>query len=264
MPSKPGGRAFIFGHMSKDLQGKIALVTGGTRGIGLGIVRTFAAQGADVAFTYKSSAELARELENELKELGVRAKGYASDASDFQEAGHLIDSVLLDFGNLELVVNNAGITRDQLLLRMTEDHWDQVLNNNLKSVFNICKHAARPLMKNRKGSIINISSVVGRSGNAGQSNYAASKAGVIGLTQSLARELGSRNIRCNAVAPGFILTEMTGHLDPAVAADWNARIPLGRVGSVQEVADVVAFLASDRASYVTGQCWNVCGGMDLA
>lgn len=247
--------------MIRRLQDRVALVTGASRGIGLGIAKKLAQEGAHLAFTYKSSAEAALNLQQELVALGVQAKAYASDASDYLQAEQLIESVLADFGHLDIVVNNAGITRDQLLLRMTEAQWDEVLDNNLKSVFNICKHAVKPMMKARSGSIINLSSVVGRSGNAGQSNYSASKAGVIAFTQSLAKELGSRNIRCNAIAPGFILTEMTGQLDSAVAEEWNKRIPLGRAGTVEEVAEVVAFLASDAASYVSGQCWNVCGGM---
>lgn len=247
--------------MIRRLQDRVALVTGASRGIGLGIAKKLAQDGAHLAFTYKSSAEAALNLQQELVALGVQAKAYASDASDYLQAEQLIESVLADFGHLDIVVNNAGITRDQLLLRMTEAQWDEVLDNNLKSVFNICKHAVKPMMKARSGSIINLSSVVGRSGNAGQSNYSASKAGVIAFTQSLAKELGSRNIRCNAIAPGFILTEMTGQLDAAVAEEWNKRIPLGRAGTVEEVAEVVAFLATDAASYVSGQCWNVCGGM---
>lgn len=247
--------------MTQRLHNRVALVTGASRGIGLGIARKLATEGAHIAFTYKSSAEAAVKLQEQLLAMGVQAKAYASDASDYGQAEQLIESVLADFGTLDIVVNNAGITRDQLLLRMTEAQWDEVMDNNLKSVFNICKHATRPMMKNRKGSIINLSSVVGRSGNPGQSNYSASKAGVIAFTQSLAKELGSRNIRCNAIAPGFILTEMTGKLDDAIAQEWNKRIPLGRAGTVEEVAEVVAFLASDQASYVSGQCWNVCGGM---
>ncbi len=247
--------------MIRRLEHRVALVTGASRGIGLGIAKKLAHEGAHIAFTYKSSVHAAMDLQNELLALGIQAKAYASDASDYLQAEQLIESVLTDFGGLDIVVNNAGITRDQLLLRMTEAQWDEVLDNNLKSVFNICKFATRPMMKNRKGSIINLASVVGRSGNAGQSNYSASKAGVIAFTQSLAKELGSRNIRCNAIAPGFILTEMTGKLDSTVADEWNNRIPLGRAGTVEEVAEVVAFLASDAASYVSGQCWNVCGGM---
>jgi 3-oxoacyl-[acyl-carrier protein] reductase len=247
--------------MTHRLHNRIALVTGASRGIGLGIARKLALDGAHIAFTYKSSSQAAINLQNELLALGIKAKAYASDASDFLQAEQLIESVLADFGGLDIVVNNAGITRDQLLLRMTESQWDEVLDNNLKSVFNICKHASKPMMKNRRGCIINFSSVVGRSGNAGQSNYSASKAGVIAFTQSLAKELGSRNIRCNAIAPGFILTEMTGKMDAAAAEEWNKRIPLGRAGTVEEVAEVVAFLASDAASYVSGQCWNICGGM---
>lgn len=247
--------------MIRRLQDRVALVTGASRGIGLGIAKKLAQEGAHLAFTYKSSAEAALNLQQELVALGVQAKAYASDASDYLQAEQLIESVLADFGHLDIVVNNAGITRDQLLLRMTEAQWDEVLDNNLKSVFNICKHAVKPMMKARSGNIINLSSVVGRSGNAGQSNYSASKAGVIAFTQSLAKELGSRNIRCNAIAPGFILTEMTCQLDAAVAEEWNKRIPLSRAGTVEEVAEVVAFLASDAASYVSGQCWNVCGGM---
>lgn len=246
------------------LQGQVALVTGASRGIGTGIARKLASQGAAIAFTYKSSEQAALELQKELQSMGVKAQAYASDAANYAQAEQLIEKILTDFGALDIVVNNAGITRDQLLIRMTEEQWDQVMDNNLKSVFNVCKHAVRPMMKQCKGSIINLSSVVGRSGNAGQSNYSASKAGVIAFTRSLAKELGSRNIRCNAIAPGYIETEMTGQLDPEVSAAWNAKIPLGRPGTVEEVAELVAFLASDKASYVTGQCWNICGGLDPA
>ncbi len=247
----------------KALQGKVALITGASRGIGLGIARKFAAEGADVAFTYLSSEEKARALEAELQAAGVRAKGYKSDAGNYAEAESLINAIIADFGDLEIIVNNAGITKDGLLLRMGEEQWDAVIDTNLKSVYNITKHAARHLMKNRRGSIINMSSVVGRDGNAGQSNYSASKAGVIGFTQSIAKELGSRNIRCNAIAPGFIQTEMTDALDPKVIEEWNKMIPLGRAGSTDDVANLTIFLASDASAYITGQVINVCGGLQM-
>jgi 3-oxoacyl-[acyl-carrier protein] reductase len=247
----------------KALQGKVALITGASRGIGLGIARKFAAEGADVAFTYLSSEEKARALEAELQAADVRAKGYKSDAGNYAEAESLINAIIADFGDLEIIVNNAGITKDGLLLRMSEEQWDAVIDTNLKSVYNITKHAARHLMKNRRGSIINMSSVVGRDGNAGQSNYSASKAGVIGFTQSIAKELGSRNIRCNAIAPGFIQTEMTDALDPKVIEEWNKMIPLGRAGSTDDVANLTIFLASDASAYITGQVINVCGGLQM-
>lgn len=247
----------------KNLAGKVALITGASRGIGLGIARVFAEQGADIAFTYLSSEEKARALENELQAAGIKAKGYKSDAGNYAEAEKLINDILADFGDLEIIVNNAGITKDGLLLRMGEEQWDAVIETNLKSVFNITKHAARHLMKQRKGSIINMSSVVGRDGNAGQANYSASKAGVIGFTQSIAKELGSRNIRCNAVAPGFIETEMTEALDPKVIAEWNKMIPLGRPGNTNDVANLCVFLASDQSSYISGQVINVCGGLQM-
>jgi 3-oxoacyl-[acyl-carrier protein] reductase len=247
----------------KSLAGKVALITGASRGIGLGIARVFAAEGADIAFTYLSSEEKARALETELKTAGIRAKGYKSDAGNYAEAEKLINDIIADFGDLEVIVNNAGITKDGLLLRMSEEQWDAVINTNLKSVYNITKHAARHLMKQRKGSIINMSSVVGRDGNAGQANYSASKAGVIGFTQAIAKELGSRNIRCNAIAPGFIQTEMTDALDPKVIEEWNKMIPLGRPGTTEDVADLTVFLASDRSKYITGQVINVCGGLQM-
>lgn len=245
------------------LKDKVALITGASRGIGYGIAKEFAAQGAHIAFTYLSSEEKARALENELQASGIKAKGYRSDAADFAQAEALINQVVADFGQLDVLVNNAGITRDTLILRMTEAQWDEVMNTNLKSVFNLTKHAVRVMMKARNGSIINMSSIVGRQGNAGQSNYAASKAGIIGFTQSLAKELGSRNIRCNAVAPGFIATEMTGALDEAVIAEWNKMIPLGRPGSTKDVADLCVFLGSDNSAYITGQVINVCGGLHM-
>lgn len=247
----------------KNLTGKVALITGASRGIGLGIARIFAAEGADVAFTYLSSEEKARALEIELQAAGVRAKGYKSDAGNYAEAEKLINDILADFGDLEVIVNNAGITKDGLLLRMSEEQWDAVIDTNLKSVYNITKHAARHMMKQRKGSIINMSSVVGRDGNAGQANYSASKAGVIGFTQAIAKEFGSRNIRCNAIAPGFIQTEMTDALDPKVIEEWNKMIPLGRPGTTEDVADLTVYLASDRSKYITGQVINVCGGLQM-
>lgn len=247
----------------KMLEGKVALITGASRGIGLGIAREFAAQGANVAFTYLSSEEKARALEAELSAQGVKAKGYKSDAGSYLEAEKLINDIISDFGDLEIVVNNAGITKDGLLLRMSEEQWDAVIDTNLKSVFNITKHASRHMMKQRKGSFINMSSVVGRDGNAGQANYSASKAGVIGFTQSIAKELGSRNIRCNAIAPGFIQTEMTEALDTKVVEEWNKMIPLGRPGSTKDVADLTVFLASDRSAYISGQVINVCGGLQM-
>jgi len=243
------------------LQNKIALITGATRGIGKGIAESFARNGASVAFTYLSSDEKARALEAELMAMGVKAKGYKSDAGDFKAADDLVTQVLADFGTIDILVNNAGITRDTLLMRMTEQQWDEVMNANLKSVFNMVKAVQKPMLKARKGSIINMSSVVGVKGNAGQSNYAASKAGIIGFTKSIALELGSRNIRSNAIAPGFIETEMTGALDEKVIQQWRDAIPLKRGGSTEDVANLCLFLASDMSAYITGQCINVCGGM---
>lgn len=245
----------------KLLEGKVALITGASRGIGKGIAEKFAQQGANIAFTYLSSVEKGKALEEELAAYGIKARGYRSDASDFKAAEELINAVISDFGTIHIVVNNAGITRDNLLMRMTEEAFDEVINTNLKSVFNITKAVQRPMLKQRYGSIINMSSVVGVNGNAGQANYAASKAGINGFTKSIAKELGSRNIRCNAIAPGFIETEMTAALDPAVVQGWRDAIPLKRGGTPEDVANLTLFLASDMSSYVTGQVINVCGGM---
>jgi 3-oxoacyl-[acyl-carrier protein] reductase len=244
-----------------NLNGKTALVTGATRGIGKGIATTLAKAGANIAFTFVSSVEKAKAFENELAELGVKAKGYQSNAAVFSEADKLVDDVVKEFGSLDVLVNNAGITRDTLLMRMSEQQWDEVLDTNLKSAFALTKAAMRPMMKAKAGSIINITSVVGVTGNAGQANYAASKAGMIGLTKSVAKELGSRNIRCNAIAPGFIETEMTEALSPEVKAEWIKGIPLKRGGSPADVANCVLFLASDASAYISGQTINVCGGM---
>lgn len=245
----------------KLLENKVALITGGSRGIGQAIVRRLAEQGSNVAFTFMSSEDKARALEQELQSLGVQAKAYRSDAASFADAEALINDVIKDFGSLDILVNNAGITRDTLLLRMTEDQWDQVLTTNLKSVFNLTKHALRHMIK-KGGSIINISSVVGDFGNAGQANYAASKAGIFGFTKSIAKEVGSRNLRCNAIAPGFIETEMTGHLDEKTQQAYLNNIPMKRWGKAEEVADTVVFLASDMSSYITGQTISVCGALN--
>ncbi len=245
----------------KLLQGKSALITGASRGIGKGIALKFAEHGANVAFTYLSSVEKGIELENELKAFGVNARGYRSDAADYKAADELITQMIADFGSIDIVVNNAGITRDGLLMRMSEENFDEVIKTNLKSVFNITKAVQKIMLKQRSGSIVNISSVVGVKGNAGQANYAASKAGIIGFTKSVALELGSRNIRCNAVAPGFIETEMTAVLDDKVVQGWRDAIPLKRGGNVDDVANLCVFLGSDMSVYITGQCINVCGGM---
>ncbi len=243
------------------LQGKIALVTGGSRGIGAAIVQQFAEQGADVAFTYRSSEEAAKKVEDAAKAVGVNAKGYQSDASSFEQAEALVKSVLADFERVDILVNNAGITKDTLMLRMSEEQWDQVIEVNLKSVFNLTKHILRPMLKNRAGSIINMSSIVGISGNAGQANYAASKAGIIGFTKSIAKEVGSRSIRCNAITPGFIETEMTGELDEKVKEAYLSSIPMKRLGAAEEVADACVFLGSDLSKYVSGQVISVCGAL---
>jgi 3-oxoacyl-[acyl-carrier protein] reductase len=245
----------------KLLQGKNTLVTGASKGIGRAIAIRFAEEGANVAFTYLSSVEQGQALEQELQSKGVKAKGYRSDASDFAQADALINSVVTDFGSLDVLVNNAGITMDNLLLRMTEEAWDKIMNVNLKSCFNTVKAAAKPMMKQKGGSIINMTSVVGLKGNAGQANYAASKAGIIGFTKSIALELGSRGIRSNAIAPGFIETEMTGKLSPEVVQSWRDAIPLKRGGRPEDVANACVFLASEMSAYVSGQVLQVDGGM---
>jgi 3-oxoacyl-[acyl-carrier protein] reductase len=247
--------------MTKQLEGKTAIITGASRGIGRAIAITFAKEGANVAFTYQSSVEKAKELENELRAFGGKARGFQSNAADFEEAQKLTSEVAKEFDTIDIVVNNAGITRDTLLMRMSQEQWDEVMQVNLKSVFNLTKAVLRPMLKARKGSIINLTSVVGIRGNAGQANYAASKAGIIGFTKSTALELGSRNIRCNAVAPGFIETEMTDQLDPEVVKGWTDSIPLKRGGKPEDVANLCLFLASDLSNYITGQTIQVCGGM---
>jgi 3-oxoacyl-[acyl-carrier protein] reductase len=245
------------------LKNKVVLITGASRGIGRGIAEKFAEEGADIAFTFLSSAAKAQELEDALKAKGINAKGYKSDASVYAEAEKLIDNVVADFGTLDVVVNNAGITRDTLLMRMSEEQWDEVLQTNLKSIFNVCKFAIIPMLKAKKGSIINMSSIVGVQGNAGQANYAASKAGIIGFSKSIARELGSRNIRCNTIAPGFIETEMTGELDPKMIEQWSSAIPLKRPGTTEDVANLTLFLASDLSTYITGEVIHVDGGLAM-
>lgn len=245
----------------KLLKNKTALITGASRGIGKGIAVEFAKQGANVAFTFNASVEAAKELEKELESYGVKAKGYQSNAANFDAAQELVKQILEDFSSVEILVNNAGITKDNLLMRISEEDFDQVIEVNLKSVFNLTKAVIRPMMKQREGSIINMSSVVGVKGNAGQANYAASKAGILGFTKSVALELGSRNIRCNAVAPGFIETEMTGKLDEKTVEEWRKAIPLKRGGTPKDVANACVFLASDMSSYITGQTLLVDGGM---
>ena len=245
----------------KLLEGKNVIITGASRGIGKGIARVFADHGANVAFTYSSSEAPALALEKELNSKGVKAKAYKSNAADFGESQKLIEQVLEDFGTIDVLINNAGITKDNLLMRMGEEDFDTVIEINLKSVFNMTKAVQRTMLKQRKGSIINMSSVVGVKGNAGQTNYAASKAGIIGFTKSVALELGSRSIRCNAIAPGFIETEMTEKLDDKTVQGWRDAIPLKRGGSPEDVANACLFLASDLSAYITGQVLNVDGGM---
>ena len=245
----------------KLLEGKVVIITGASRGIGKGIAEVFAKNGAAIAFTYSASAASAQALEDELNSLGIKAKGYQSNAADFNEAQTFVDTVLADFGKVDILINNAGITKDNLLMRMSEQDFDAVIDVNLKSVFNMTKAIQKSFLKQRFGSIINMSSVVGVKGNAGQTNYAASKAGVIGFTKSVALELGSRNIRCNAIAPGFIETEMTTKLNEEVVKGWTESIPLKRGGTTEDVANACLFLASDMSAYVTGQVLNVDGGM---
>ena len=245
----------------KLLENKTVLITGASRGIGNGIATVFAEHGANVVFTYSSSVDAANALETKLQKMGVQAKGYQSNAADFTQAQELVENVLADFSTIDVLINNAGITKDNLLMRITEEDFDKVIEVNLKSVFNLTKAVQRSMLKQRQGSIINMSSVVGVKGNAGQSNYAASKAGIIGFSKSVALELGSRNIRCNVIAPGFIETEMTAQLSEDVVAGWRAGIPLKRGGTPNDVANACIFLASDLSSYITGQVINVDGGM---
>ena len=246
----------------KLLEGKTALVTGAARGIGKSIAIKRAEQGANIAFTDLQYNDAAKEVEKQIQSMGVKAKAYASDASKFEETQTLVDEIQKDFGTIDILVNNAGITQDTLLMRMTEQQWDTVISVNLKSVFNFTKAVQKYMLKQKYGSIINMSSVVGVSGNAGQSNYSASKAGIIGFTKSIAKELGSRNIRCNAIAPGFIITEMTAKLPEDVRKSWEQQIPLRRGGTPEDVANVTLFLASDLSAYVSGQVINVCGAMN--
>jgi len=248
-------------NIMKLLEGKTAIITGGSRGIGKGIAEVFAKNGAHVAFTYSSSEEAALELQNALEKEGIKAKAYKSDAANYQQAQELAEEVVKEFGSIDILVNNAGITKDNLLMRITEEDFDKVIEVNLKSVFNMTKAVQRTMLKQRKGSIINMSSVVGVKGNAGQTNYAASKAGILGFTKSVALELGSRDIRCNAIAPGFIETEMTGKLDEATVQGWRDAIPLKRGGTPEDIANACVFLASDMSAYITGQVLNVDGGM---
>jgi 3-oxoacyl-[acyl-carrier protein] reductase len=248
----------------KPLENKVAIVTGGSRGIGEAIVLKLAENGAHIAFTYLSSEDKAKALEEKIKDLGVTAKAYKSNAGNYQECEATVNDVVKEFGTVDICVNNAGISKDNLLLRLTPEQWDEVMVTNLKSVYNMTKQVIRPMMKAKKGSIINMSSIVGIRGNAGQSSYAASKAGIIGFTKSIAAELGSRNVRCNAIAPGFIETDMTSYLKSGdTAKSFLEKIPLGRFGRGEEIANVTLFLASDMSSYVTGQVISTCGGLNM-
>jgi len=243
------------------LKDKVAIITGASRGIGKSIALTFAKEGANIAFTDLKEDDNFIALEKELNAMGIKAKGYASNAADFQDCQDTVEQIVKDFGRVDSLINNAGITQDNLLMRMTEQQWDTVINVNLKSIFNMTKAVQRTMLKQRYGSIVNMSSVVGVGGNAGQSNYSASKAGIIGFTKSIAKELGSRNIRCNAIAPGFIVTEMTAQLPEEVIKAWYEKIPLKRGGTSEEVANTALYFASDLSSYVSGQTINVCGAM---
>ncbi|GAA4460940.1 3-oxoacyl-[acyl-carrier-protein] reductase [Nemorincola caseinilytica] len=247
----------------KLLENKVALITGASRGIGEAIALKFAEHGANIAFTYLSSEEKAKALEDKLAGMGVKAKGYKSDAGDYKAAEQLAADVSKEFGTIDICVNNAGISRDNLLLRLTPEQWDEVMQANLKSIYNLTRQVIKPMMKSRAGSIINLSSIVGVKGNAGQSAYAASKAGIIGFTKSIAAEIGSRNIRCNAIAPGFVETDMTHYLKDGGAEKWFEKIPLGRFGKTEDIANAALFLASDMSQYVTGQVLSVCGGMSM-
>lgn len=245
------------------LTDKSILITGGSRGIGEALVKAMAAEGANIGFSYRSSAESAERVAKEAGVHGTTIKAYQSDAADYTQAEDLIKAFLGDFGQIDALINNAGITADTLMLRMSEDQWDRVIDVNLKSVFNLTKHAMRPMLKARAGSIINMSSVVGVFGNAGQANYAASKAGILGFSKSIAKEVGSRGIRCNAIAPGFIETDMTDALTDEQRKGYTDNIPLGRLGTGQDIADICTFLASDRSKYITGQVISVCGGLNI-
>ena len=246
----------------KLLENKTAIITGASRGIGKGIAETFASHGCNIAFSFASSVEKAKALESELNgKYGVKVKGFQSNAADFNSSQEFVDAVIEEFGGFQVLINNAGITRDNLLMRMSEEQWDEIMEVNLKSVFNLTKASVRNFLKAKGGSIINMSSVVGVMGNAGQSNYAASKAGIIGFTKSIAKELGSRNIRCNAITPGFIETEMTAELGEEALKAWTDNIPLKRGGSTDDVANACVFLAGDQSAYITGQVLSVCGGM---
>jgi len=248
----------------KLLENKIAIITGASRGIGEGIALKLAEHGANIAFTYVSSDEKAKALEEKLQGFGIKAKAYKSNAAIYDYCEATVNDIIKDFGSIDICVNNAGISKDNLLLRMTAEQWDEVITTNLKSVFNMTKQVIKPMMKARKGSIINMSSIVGMRGNAGQSSYAASKAGIIGFTKSIAAELGSRNVRCNAIAPGFVETDMTSYLKDGEGADkYKANIPLGRFGSAEDIANATLFLASDMSNYITGQTISVCGGLNM-
>jgi 3-oxoacyl-[acyl-carrier protein] reductase len=248
----------------KQLENKTALITGATRGIGKGIAEKFAEEGCNIAFSYASSVDKAKALENELSsKYGVKVKGFQSNAASFEGSQKLVEDVVAEFGQFNILINNAGITRDNLIMRMSEEQWDEIMEVNLKSIFNLTKASVRNFLGTKGGSIINMSSVVGVNGNAGQSNYAASKAGIIGFTKSIAKELGSRNLRCNVIAPGFIETEMTAELGEEQMKKWTEGIPLKRGGSPEDIANACVFLGSDKSTYITGQVLSVCGGMSM-